>query len=163
MRKLLFSFMIFLLGFQGYSQTMYDSISDIRNKKVFSKWNYIILKDTSVGVIVINTPAQAGCGVRIFAALSIVKMGNDTIRVIDGCNMDYYKEGQKIRIIPKAGNPDFSKCEGLPVSGGPGILVKKKFLSKRYIELRVIDSGYPLFNRYDTIVKKTTYGHIVAQ
>jgi hypothetical protein len=144
----------------GYSQNIDDSITDIRNKQVFSKWVYFKLTDTVKGEIIVNEKALVDCGVYATAALSIIKTGNDTIRVLDLCNTNNYSNGQNVKIIPQT-VPPFDVM--LPISGGPSVLVKKKFLSKRYKELKVIDSGYPLFNEYDKTIVKTTWGQIIAQ
>ncbi len=154
---------LLLISAIGYSQTIDDSITDIRNKQVFSKWVYFKLTDTVTGEIIINDKFECGCGVLALAAVSIVKTERDTIRVIDGCNTNSYSKGQKVKIIPREGGGAELSQYLLPISGGPCVLVKKRFLSKKFKELKVIDSGYPLFNEYDKTILKTTWGQIIAK
>jgi hypothetical protein len=154
-------FLLFLLVSNcGYSQSIDDSIELIRTKEVYSKWIYFKFKDTITGEIIVNESPSVGCGVLALAALSIIKAGNDTIRVLDLCNTNSYSKGQKVEIVPQT-VPPFDVM--LPISGGLGVLVKKRFLSKRYKELKVIDSGYPLFNEYDKTILRTTWGQIMAK
>jgi hypothetical protein len=65
------------------------------------KWTFFTLNDTIEGVIV-KHERQTSCGGIATASLSIVKIDRDTIRVLDLCNIEDYKVGQRVKIIPGA-------------------------------------------------------------
>lgn len=61
------------------------------------KWQYFNLHDTINTTIIVHYPVTVGCGTKAFGSVSIVKTeANDTIRILNLCNMEHYKSGQKV-------------------------------------------------------------------
>lgn len=106
-----------------------------------NEWKYFELKDTITVEIIKHLEAEAMCGTFAFGSISIVKNGNDTIRIINLCNMTDYKLGDTVKFIP-ATKPDFNVH--LPYSTILDPIEKKLKPSV-----------------FDLKIKKTTYGNAI--
>lgn len=118
------------------------------------KWIIFKLDKPIEGIIIEHYPAMAGCGTSAFASLSIIKIDNDTIRVIGLCNENLYPIGQKIKIYP-AEEPTFQVH--IPSSFIDGNRVEKK-KAKRKSQVNpnvVVTTG-----SFDNTILKTTWGRL---
>ena len=82
---------------QNDSTNTYKTINNLPSN---SNWNIIILEDTIEGIVIKHEEQMMVCGHFNAASLTIIKFGTDTIRIIDICNMEDYKEGDSVIVSP---------------------------------------------------------------
>ncbi len=90
-----------------FGQTDCDKIKNLKllNNSYQCKWSYYKLKDTLVGTVIKFHAQPIPCGPDASASLTILKVGEDTIRVLDFCNDIVFKKGQKIKVNPQEEPP----------------------------------------------------------
>lgn len=108
-------------------------------------WQFTELQDTSEAIVIHHSPTHIPCAFKATASVTIVKIKNDTIRILDVCNLQKYKVGQIIKVVSvskpyyKVSIPTFFALED-PTFG-------------TYIYR---------CNEYDDKILKTTWAHIVG-
>jgi hypothetical protein len=130
------------------------------------KWIFINLTDTIEGIIVKHERQITGCGVLATASLTIIKVDNDTIRVIDLCNNKEYSIGQRVKVISET-EPKFQ----VDIPHYILILEQKvkgrKKITKQQKEERIITLEKELYiwysNEFDEIILRTTWGQIINE
>jgi len=95
---------ILLMGSCSGTNNLFFNKSKIDYKAL---WQYSYLSDTINGIMINHYPAKAFCGTSATASLSIIKVGNDTIRLLDLCNMNKIDTGKNVTIFP-AEKPQFN-------------------------------------------------------
>jgi hypothetical protein len=129
----------------SFAQTDCDERRNLRlrNNSFQCKWVYFRIKDSAVGIVVKHEKQRVSCGASAAACVTIVKTGNDTIRVIGVCNDYNYYRGQKITIFPGQ-MPDFQ----VEIPFKYDVIDEKtgKFIMRT--------------NAYDETIFKTTFGEI---
>lgn len=102
------------------------------------------LHDTINTTIIVHYPVTVGCGTKAFGSVSIVKTeANDTIRILNLCNMEHYKPGQKVVFKP-AEKPNFSV-----------------HFSQTTVQYENKDTLYEQSSAYDLKILKTAWGYAV--
>lgn len=108
------------------------------------KWQYFNLQDTVHTTIISHLPATVYCGNMAFGSVSIVKTeANDTIRILNLCNMERYSPGQKVVFKP-AEKPNFSV-----------------HFSQTTVQYENKDTLYEQPSAYDLKILKTAWGYAV--
>lgn len=127
-------------------QTNCDSIQNPKlvGNSFQCNWIYFNLTEEKQGIILKHDKQLVKCGILATASLTIVKLGKDTIRVIDQCNTSNYKKGQKIKIFPTT-EPPFQVHIPYYLDSSVSNITKRYFLRS---------------NLYDEIVVKTTWANI---
>jgi len=70
-------------------------------------WQYFTLKDTLYGELIYQQNIGKYCGTEAFGSNTVVKISSgDTLRIIELCNSNEFKPGDKIKIVP-ATKPSF--------------------------------------------------------
>jgi hypothetical protein len=72
----------------------------ISNMPTHAEWNFIKLEDTNSRIVLADEKQMFVCGHLNNASLTIVKVGSDTIRIIDICNLDEFYTGMTVSISP---------------------------------------------------------------
>jgi hypothetical protein len=125
------------------------------------KWQFFILTDTIQGIIIKHEQQTIGCGTIATASLTIIKTENDTIRVLDLCNLMEYKTGQKVKIVPDTAPnfqvhiPSYTLITGYPV--------KKRSKKEKEEQKKKTEAESKIWhsNEFDESVLKTTWGEII--
>ena len=85
------------------AQTDCDKIRNLKllNNSYQCKWSFYKLKDSLVGTVIKFHPQPIQCGPDASASLTILKVGEDTVRILDFCNDIVFKKGQKVKVNPQ--------------------------------------------------------------
>ncbi|MGB0862718.1 MAG: hypothetical protein ACPG19_13675 [Saprospiraceae bacterium] len=108
-------------------------------------WEFIELKDTSDATVILHSPTHVPCVFKATASVTIVKIKNDTIRILDVCNLQDYKTGEQIKVV-SVSKPYYKVII-------PTFFEEEDPTFKTYIYR---------CNEYDEKILKTTWGHIVG-
>jgi len=98
-------------------------------------WRYFDLKDILQATIISHYPAEAFCGASATGSISIVKINNDTIRVLDLCNISKIEVGTIVKIYP-AEKPPFAVS--LPTSTATFIKNDTIYETPSQIDLKIL-------------------------
>ncbi|WMX13141.1 hypothetical protein [Aureispira sp. CCB-E] len=139
MKQLYFTlFLIFLFSFQSFSQSNCH-----RNQ---CNWEYISTTEKIKGIVLSNEISVGNCGGRAYASITIIKTHNDTLRILELCNLEDYSLGEEIFITPIK-KPTFS------VSIGSNYILPK-------IKNKQVSKEEKLPTRFDKTVLKSIWGEI---
>ena len=128
---------------QNDSTNTYKTISNLPSN---SNWNIIILEDTIEGIVIKHEEQMLVCGHFNAASLTIIKFGTDTIRIIDICNMENYKEGVSVIV-----SPDNEPHYGVNIPS----YVKGGFRQRK--------RAHTYTNEFDQIVETTAFGKMTKK
>jgi hypothetical protein len=108
-----------------------------------TNWAFYKLTDTLEMKVIQHNVATAGCGTIAFAALTIGKVGLDTVRILELCNTNkIFIKDQIVKVIP-AEKPTFQVS--LPIS------------------LYINASGELQCDKYSLTIFRTAYGQLVEK
>lgn len=151
-----------------FGQVNCDTIKHpkLMGNKYQCRWNIFQLPDTISGIVVDHDQQMIGCGVWATASVTILKVDNDTIRILDLCNNEAYAIGQRITVVPSA-EPEFQVLiankiyvEGKKIKGKKRVKLNKqqKQEQRKNIELANLHLKY-----LDEFILKTTWGQIYPE
>lgn len=129
------------------------------NNSFQDKWSYFELEDTLEATIIKHEKQEVGCGSFATASLSIVKTNNDdTLRILDLCNYDYYEKGTAIRVSPMKDVQGQVRIPNYVLISGEIMNPDKKKRRKKV--KRAIEPSIYRSNEFDETILKTTWGII---
>lgn len=123
-------------------------------------WQYFTLPSTDTATIIDYRPAPVGCGTWATAAVAIIKFKNDTIRVIDLCNLNTMYPGQKVKITPGT-NPNFQVH--IPASFFVEGTRGQKLTKKQKQAINNQPTIWHTNEAYDKTILKTTWAELTPQ
>ena len=154
--KLLLVTMSLLISIHISAQRVCDTLHPkLLSNSGQCKWGFIKLNTLTKGIVIEHNKASGSCGVRAFASLSIIKINNDTIRVLDMCNQNLYTTGQKVQIIP-ADEPGFQVDIPYYCFIDGQKVIRKKEKKNHQSEDKFIAHS----NNFDNTIFKTTWGQL---
>jgi hypothetical protein len=136
-----------VFGQPDYDTTKYK----LSNNSYQRNWTFFTLTDTIEGIVVKHERQVEDCGVVATASLTIIKVNNDTIRVLNLCNNKNYSKGRRVTIIPRA-QPKYQVI--IPFKIEPPKNVGEKEKQKKIPKKCYTD-------KYDYRILKTTWGVII--
>lgn len=140
---------LFILLFWGSIQTTFAQDNCQRS---YCDWEFFDLEETIEGEVLYHE--MGTCGHRAITSITILKVKNDTIRVLSYCDERSYDIGEKIYVINEAIISRFNFriwVAGIPVK-------KKRGWRKEYKKAQA-----QLPSRFDKLVLKTTIGVLSDQ
>lgn len=139
-------FSLFVVLFLGDFQVLFAQDDCERSS---CDWVFFELEETVLGEVISHE--QGTCGHRAITSITILRVKEDTIRILSSCDDCTYETGQKIYI--------FEGEDILPLRfmrWGVGVPVKKKRGWKK--EYKKAQAQLP--SRFDKLVLKTTVGNL---
>jgi hypothetical protein len=146
--KIILLLKLILITQSAIGQTNCDTISYqmLLGNSFYCNWTFIEIPDTVSGVIIEHNKASVSCGILATASVSIMSIGNDTIRILDLCNIKEIEKGRNV-IIVKATASDFQVH--LPY------YVLENEIRNKTVTYRT--------NDFDETILKTAWGQIIEQ
>jgi hypothetical protein len=134
-----------LFNIATFAQT---ECSDVKNAKILTNsyqcfWEFFEIQDTINATVVAHESAYMPCAFKASASVTILKVDEDTIRVLDVCNLDNFKVGAAVKVSAISA-PTYKVS--IPT------YFYKDVLTNNYIYR---------CNEYDVTVERTTWGHII--
>ena len=136
--KVLFLFILFFLVYNCRTVNKNATTFDFSYR---DKWQIITFDDTIKLKVIEHQNAGVHCGTLATASITIGTFKNDTIRVLNLCNLENYSKNEIVKFIP-ANKPDFSVVLPYSTTYNP--------------ENKKIIPGF-----YEKNILKTTYGYAV--
>lgn len=143
--KYLTTMILLLLSMTIFAQT---ECSDVKSAKILTNsyqcfWEFFEIQDTLEATVIAHESAYVPCAFKATASVTILKVEEDTIRVLDVCNLEDYKIGAAVK-VSAISVPHY------------------KVSIPTYFYKDVTTNSYIYrCNEYDASVQRTTWGHII--
>jgi len=139
--------LVFFL-FLGVATQAQSECSDAKEAQILTNsyqclWEFFEVQDTLNATVIKHESAFVPCAFKATASVTILKVGKDTIRVLDVCNLEKYKIGAAVRVS--------------------AISVPRYKVSIPTYFFKDITTNLYIYrcNEFDVTVQRTTWGHII--